>query len=114
VVDDNEAVGQAFRRYLAEYRYQVVGAATGTEALQLARELSPAIITLDVMIPGQDGWEILHALKADPVTRHIPVIICSVLEDPDLAQLLGAAGYLQKPIAQADLLGAVERLGSAS
>ncbi len=114
VVDDNEAVGQAFRRYLAEYRYQVVGAATGTEALRLARELSPAIITLDVMIPGQDGWEILHALKADPVTRSIPVIICSVLEDPDLAQLLGAAGYLQKPIAQADLLGAVERLGSAS
>jgi CheY-like chemotaxis protein len=110
VVDDNEAVPQAFYRYLADYSYQVIGATTGTEALRLARELSPAIITLDVMIPGQDGWEILHALKLDPTTQHIPVIICSVLEDPDLARSLGAAGYLQKPVLQADLLVTLERM----
>jgi CheY-like chemotaxis protein len=113
VVDDNEAVTQAFRRYLAEYGYEVVGATSGAEALRLAHEMSLALITLDVMIPGQDGWEILHALKRDPATRHIPVLICSVLEDPQLAHSLGAAGYLQKPVAQADLLAAVKRTGGA-
>ena len=110
VVEDNEGVIQAFRRFLAGYNYQVIGAATGAEALRLAREMLPAMITLDVMIPGQDGWEILHALKHDPATQHIPVVICSVLEDPNLAQALGAAAYLHKPVTQNDLLTTLERL----
>jgi CheY-like chemotaxis protein len=111
VVEDNEAVIQAFRRYLADYNnYQVIGAASGAEALRLAREMNPTLITLDVMMPGQDGWEILHALKHDLTTQHIPVIICSVLEDPKLAQLLGAATYLRKPVVQADLLTTLDRL----
>ena len=113
VVEDNEAVIQAFRRYLAEYHYQVIGATTGTEALRLAREMSPTMITLDVMIPGQDGWEILHALKHDLATQHIPVIICSVLEDPELARSLGAAAYLRKPVVQADLLATLDRVVGA-
>jgi CheY-like chemotaxis protein len=114
VIEDNEGVIQAFRRYLAGYNYQVIGVTSGSEALQLAREMSPAMITLDVMIPGQDGWEILQALKHDPATQHIPVIICSVLEDPELAQSLGAVAYLRKPVAQADLLAALERVSGAS
>ena len=113
VVEDNEAVIQAFRRYLADYSYQVIGATTGTEALRLAREMSPTMITLDVMIPGQDGWEILHALKHDLATQHIPVIICSVLEDPELARSLGAAAYLRKPVVQADLLTTLDRVVGA-
>lgn len=112
VVDDNQAVTQVFNRYLAEYNYQVVGVATGEEALAVAREMHPSVITLDVMIPGQDGWEILHALKADPATQPIPVVICSVLEDPDLARLLGAAAYLQKPVLQADLLATLDHLSN--
>ncbi|MCK6624622.1 MAG: response regulator [Anaerolineae bacterium] len=110
IVDDNEAVSQAFRRYLAEYRYQVIGATNGPDALRLAREMSPALITLDVMIPNQDGWEILHALKRDPATQQIPVVICSVLEDPRLARSLGAATYLRKPVGQADLLAALTQV----
>jgi len=113
VVEDNEGVIQAFRRYLAGYSYHVIGAGTGARALQLARELNPALITLDVMMPGQDGWEILQALKRDAATQHIPVIICSVLEDPALADSLGAAGYLRKPVAQADLLAALNRVSGA-
>jgi CheY-like chemotaxis protein len=109
-VEDNEAVIEAFRRYLAGYDYQVVGAATGGEALRLARELHPAVITLDIMMPAQDGWEILQALKNDPATRPIPVIICSVLDDPELAHSLGAFAYLRKPITQAELLLALARL----
>ena len=111
VIEDNEAVIRAFRRYLVAYNYQVVGATAGTEALQFAREMSPTVITLDVMLPSQDGWEILQALKNDPLTAHIPVIVCSVLEDPELAHSLGAAAYLRKPVAQADLL---TMLGSLS
>jgi CheY-like chemotaxis protein len=110
VVEDNEAVIRAFRRYLAGYNYQVIGATTGAEALRLAREASPAVITLDVMMPDQDGWEILQLLKNDPTTQHIPVIICSVLEDPELAHSLGAIACLRKPVTQADLLSALNNL----
>jgi CheY-like chemotaxis protein len=114
VVEDNEGVIQAFRRYLAGYDYQVIGATTGAEAMRLAREMNPSVITLDVMMPGQDGWEILHGLKCDSTTQPIPVIICSVLEDPELAQSLGAAAYLRKPVGQADLLAMLDRLSGAS
>ncbi|NOZ27505.1 MAG: response regulator [Chloroflexi bacterium] len=114
VVEDNESVIRAFRRFLAGYEYQVVGATTGAEALRLARELEPTAITLDVMMPAQDGWEILQALKNDPATQHIPVIICSVLDDPDLARSLGAVAYLHKPVTQADLLSVLANLSGAS
>jgi CheY-like chemotaxis protein len=114
VVEDNEAVIQAFRRYLTGYSYQVIGTTTGAEALRLAGEMTPSAITLDVMIPDQDGWEILQALKHNPATQAIPVIICSVLEDPELARSLGAAAYLRKPVAQADLLATLDRMGRPS
>jgi CheY-like chemotaxis protein len=112
VIDDNEGIISAFQAYLGSYGYGVVGTRTGAEALRVARQLSPAAITLDIMMPAQDGWEILQALKDDPLTQPIPVIICSVLEDPQLARSLGAAAYLQKPVSQADLLGALDRLAS--
>jgi CheY-like chemotaxis protein len=114
VVDDNEGIIRVFRGYLDGYDYQVIGATTGEDALQRARELRPAAITLDIMMPSQDGWEILQMLKDDPVTQGIPVIVCSVLEDPQLARSLGAAAYLRKPVAQADLLAALGRLADVS
>lgn len=109
-VEDNEAVIRAFRRYLTGYGYQVVGATSGPEALRLARELRPAAIALDVMMPSQDGWEVLQGLKNDEATRDIPVIICSVLDERELAYSLGAAAYLPKPVTQADLLSALAAL----
>jgi CheY-like chemotaxis protein len=114
VVEDNEAVIRAFRRYLTGYNYQVIGATTGAEALRLARETRPAVVTLDIMMPHQDGWEVLQSLKNDPATQHIPVIICSVLEDPELAHSLGAVAYLRKPVTQADLLSALNDLAGAA
>jgi CheY-like chemotaxis protein len=110
VIEDNEAVIRAFRRYLAGYDYRVVGATNGVQALQFARHEQPTAITLDVMMPSQDGWELLQALKDDPVTRRIPVIICSVLENPELARSLGAVAYLRKPVAQAHLLSTLDDL----
>lgn len=114
VVEDNEAVIRAFRRFLIGYNYQVIGATTGAEALRLAREVGPTAITLDVLMPTQDGWEILQMLKSDPATEHIPVIICSVLEDPELAYSLGAVAYLRKPVAQTDLLAVLDTLSGKS
>jgi CheY-like chemotaxis protein len=114
MIEDNEGLIRAFQGYLADYDYLVIGATTGDEALKLAREVIPAAITLDIMMPSQDGWEILQALKSNPSTRSIPVIICSVLEDPELARSLGAEAYLQKPISQADLLEALDKLSGAA
>jgi len=114
VIDDNEGIIRVFRGYLDGYEYQVVGATSGEDALHRARELRPTAITLDIMMPSQDGWEILQMLKDDPVTQGIPVIVCSVLEDPQLARSLGAAADLRKPVAQGDLLAALGRLADVS
>ena len=110
-IDDNEGLIRLLQRYLAEHNYQVAEARNGTDALRLARELQPDIITLDVMMPSQDGWEVLQLLKSEPATQRIHIIICSVLDDPELAFSLGAAAYLKKPISQADLVEALSGLG---
>lgn len=104
VIDDNPEVIQLFQRYLGGGAYRVVGATSGTEALQLAQRIRPQVITLDVMMAGQDGWEILQNLKAQPATKNIPVIVCSVLRERDLALHLGASGFLAKPVTQQMLL----------
>lgn len=74
VIDDNEGIIRVFRGYLDGYEYQVIGATSGEDALQRARELRPTAITLDIMMPSQDGWEILQTLKDDPGTQAIPEI----------------------------------------
>jgi CheY-like chemotaxis protein len=107
VVDDNEGLIDLFRRYLVGYPWQVLGAASAAEARQLLSEVIPAAIVLDVMMPGEDGWETLLSLKAAEATRSIPVIICSVLREPALALSLGANAYLPKPVTQQALLQAL-------
>ena len=109
-IDDNEALFRLFERYLAQHRYRLVGVRDGDEGIQLARELQPAVITLDVMMPDRDGWEVLQALCTDPLTRDIPVIVCTVLDEPELAFSLGARAYLKKPIQRSDLLAALEQV----
>jgi CheY-like chemotaxis protein len=99
-----------FRRYLSQTNLKVVGVKEPEQVLPLARQLHPQVITLDVMMPSMDGWEILQTLQTDPETRHIPVIVCSVWDEPELAFSLGAADFLKKPITQKDLLAALIRL----
>ena len=84
-IDDDPNVIYLLKENLADAGYRVVGARSGEEGLQKARELRPLAITLDIMMPGTDGWQVLHALKADPVTRDIPVILLSVVDQKDLA-----------------------------
>ena len=97
-VDDDPSVLDILGRNLAREGYSVRTAATGREALALARELQPRLITLDVMMPSMDGWSVLTALKADPVTADIPVVMISIVDDRQLGFSLGAADYLTKPI----------------
>ena len=104
-VDDDPAVLDILSRNLAREGYAVRTAATGKEALALARELQPRLITLDVMMPSMDGWSVLTALKADPATAEIPVVMISIVDDRQLGFSLGAADYLTKPIDRNRLAG---------
>ena len=109
VIDDNANLVALLQRYLAGRDLRVVGATKSEEALHLAAELQPQLITLDLMMPNQDGWEILQRLKASPATRGIPVVICSVLHEPQMARALGASDYITKPVRQDDLLAVLRR-----
>jgi CheY-like chemotaxis protein len=110
VVDDQKPTQQMFQRFLSHSAYQVVGTTDPREAISLATQLKPSLITLDVMMPKVDGWEILQALKTDIQTKDIPILVCSAWEEPEFAQSLGAAGFLKKPVRQRDLLSALEKL----
>ena len=107
VVDDNEELFELFQRYAAGQPYRLVHAADAEQALKRVRSDQPDIITLDLMMPDQDGWEFLRVLRSDLANTHIPVIVCSVLEEPELALSLGAQMSLKKPVGQADLLRAL-------
>lgn len=109
VVDDNRDQVALMQRYLAGHDLKVVGALDGEQALRLAAELQPRLITLDVMMPREDGWDILQKLKTSPTTQHIPVLVCSVLHAADVARTMGAAGYIAKPVSQVDLLKALRQ-----
>jgi CheY-like chemotaxis protein len=105
VVDDNQGFADLFRRFLAVHHWEVVGAADGEAARAEIQRRRPTVILLDVMMPREDGWEFLVGIKAREETRDIPVVICSVLSEPQLAATLGAHAYLTKPVTQQSLLG---------
>lgn len=98
VVDDDSSARELICRSLEREGIRTIQAHNGSEAIKLARELIPAAITLDVIMPDMDGWTTLTALKADPELRRIPVIMTTVSDDRALAYSLGAAHYITKPI----------------
>jgi CheY-like chemotaxis protein len=98
VVDNNEALAELLTRYLSGEAIQVISAATGQEGLRLAQTMHPEAVVLDVMMPEMDGWEVLQRLQTNPETADIPVIVCSIFNDPPLAYSLGARYYLPKPV----------------
>lgn len=110
VIDDQEPVVNLFQRYLSQTDILTIGISHPEEAIPLARHLRPALITLDVMMPQMDGWELLQLIKLDEMLKNIPVIICSAWNDPDLSRSLGAQAYLKKPVTQKMLLDAVHSL----
>jgi signal transduction histidine kinase/DNA-binding response OmpR family regulator len=98
VVDDDQTARELMRRLLAKEGFDVITATDGQEGLEMARRFEPSVITLDVMMPKVDGWDVLKELKADPALADIPVIMVSMLDESDRGYRLGAADYMTKPI----------------
>jgi len=98
VVDDNEDMVRFYRDCAIGTRYHIVHVAQGRDLFEAVEATLPDIIVLDVMLPDIDGWRLLMRLHEDPATRSIPVIICSVVQEEDLALSLGAVRYLPKPV----------------
>jgi hypothetical protein len=113
-IDDDPTVVELLQRYLAREGFRVIGAADGNVGLRLARELRPDVITLDVMMPGLDGWSVLSALKADAATAAIPVIMLTIVDNRNLGYALGVTDYLTKPIDRDRLLQVLGRFRRAS
>jgi hypothetical protein len=111
VVDDDPRVCDLMRRVLEREGLRVEIAADGTTALARARELHPSLVTLDILLPGMDGWDVLTKMKADPELKGIPVLMVSVLDEKDRGYALGAVDFLTKPVDRNDLRKVLLRCG---
>jgi signal transduction histidine kinase/CheY-like chemotaxis protein len=98
VVEDDTAAAELIVRQLDQAGFRADVMRTGADVLSRARELRPVAITLDILLPDFDGWEVLTRLKRDPATSAIPVIVVTVVDDPDLGIALGALDYFVKPV----------------
>jgi diguanylate cyclase (GGDEF)-like protein/PAS domain S-box-containing protein len=114
VVEDDLPTSELLTIHLTQAGYRVAHAYDGVEAINKARELRPFAITLDIMLPKKDGWEVLQSLKIDPETNDIPVIIHSIIDNKDLGFALGATDYLIKPVDKVTLLSKLEDLSLAT
>jgi CheY-like chemotaxis protein/anti-sigma regulatory factor (Ser/Thr protein kinase) len=111
VIDDEQTVRDLMRRFLAREGFDVVTAKDGEEGLALARGLHPALITLDVLMPGLDGWSVLQALKADPDLADIPVVMLTIVDEKNKGYALGASDYVTASACARCLAGSASRGG---
>jgi signal transduction histidine kinase/ActR/RegA family two-component response regulator len=111
VIEDDRPSLDLLTAYLSGAALQVTTARDGQAGLEAVREVRPAAVLLDIRLPGIDGWSVLQALKADPDTRGIPVVVVSIVEEQARGAAMGAAGYLVKPVSRDDLLDALTAVG---
>jgi signal transduction histidine kinase/CheY-like chemotaxis protein len=104
VVEDDANAYELIASALGSAGYFAIRARHGDEALRIARDARPAAVTLDLVLPGMDGWEVLKRLKSDAATRELPVVIISMVENRDLGMALGADDYFVKPVDRERLL----------
>jgi GAF domain-containing protein/CheY-like chemotaxis protein len=114
VVDDDPTVRELVARHLERAGFAVTTAKGGQDGLRLARELRPAAVTLDIMMPDIDGWTVLAAMKGDPALSHIPVVLMTIVEEKNRGYALGAADYLVKPVDRGKLVAALRHICGAS
>jgi len=112
VIDDNPDILHLFQRYASGTSYQVVGERDARQAVARLEEIAPQIIILDVMLPGLDGWELLGRLREHPQNQGVPIIVCTILPQEQLALALGATGFLRKPVSRTAFLAALSTLGA--
>jgi signal transduction histidine kinase/DNA-binding response OmpR family regulator len=109
VIDDDRDASDLLARALTREGFRVITAASGDEGVAAAREHMPDAITLDVLMPGMDGWAVLKQLKADPEVARIPVVMISMVDERDMGRALGAADYVPKPIDRERLSAVLRR-----
>ena len=109
IIDDDIAVQEVLRETFEKAGFSVACAASGEEGLRLAKQLRPAAITLDILMPHMDGWGVLIRLKNDPITLDIPVVLVTIMDDKNLGYSLGAAEYLTKPVDRQRLVALVRK-----
>jgi len=114
VVDDDATVRELVVRHLERAGFAAVAARGGQEGLRLVRELRPAAVTLDIMMPDLDGWTVLAAIKGDPELAGIPVVLMSIVDQKNRGYALGAADYLVKPVDRAKLVETLKNICGAT
>jgi adenylate cyclase len=110
VVDDDATARELVQRHLERAGFAVVTARGGQEGLRLVRQLRPAAVTLDIMMPDLDGWTVLAAIKGDPALASIPVVLMSIVDQKNRGYALGAADYLVKPVDRTKLIATLTGL----
>jgi PAS domain S-box-containing protein len=110
IVEDSPQASDLLRMYIESAGYRVEVAHNGEEAIDMAKRLHPNVITLDLMLPVKDGWQVLKELKRHPLCKQIPIIIVSIVDEKNLGFSLGAVDYFVKPVNKAELLQAIERV----
>ncbi len=110
VIDDDPDAVYLLQENLHQNEFEVIGARSGIEGQQIARDLKPQAILLDILMPDKDGWQVLHDLKADSITKDIPVILLTIVDKKALGFRLGAAAYLLKPLDPVEVLDALKRV----
>jgi len=112
VIDDDPTVRDMMRRHLEGEGFRVVTASDGDEGLQAARTIVPSLITLDVVMPGKDGWDVLKALKSESILSDIPVIMLTIIDEKTKGYTLGASDYIIKPVSREQLLSVLSKYRS--
>ncbi len=114
IIDDNQGLVRLFGRYLEGQPYRLFAATKPAQALEMLEQVQPAVVILDVMMPDRDGWELLELIRKSQCGRRARILICSIIDDPQLAAALGVDGFLHKPVDRRGLLQALDRLVSTA
>ena len=110
IVEDSLQAAELMKMHIESAGYRVVIAKDGAEAVEMAKELRPTVITLDLMLPVKDGWQVMKELKRHPLCKHIPIVIVSIIDEKNLGFGLGAVDYFVKPVNRDDLIKALDRV----
>ncbi len=110
IIEDNVQASQLIQMYLQEAGYRTEIARDGSEGLEKAKRLKPNIITLDMIMPIKDGWQVLKELKRHPICKDIPIIIISITDEKKLGFSMGAVDYFVKPVNKEDLINAIQKI----
>jgi CheY-like chemotaxis protein len=117
VVDDSPAIRKLLSRSLADFGFVVVEAANGSEAVQLARQCRPAVVLLDLCLPGMDGWDVVSCLRSDPALDEVPIVVVTAYYGDSIIQSARRAGcqfVIGKPFQLHDIAGAIAALTSST